>query len=118
MDRDPRAYLWDVQQAADAIKQFIAGLDAAGYVQNALVRAAVERQFEIIGEALNQLSKVSPHLARRVPKIGEIIGFRNVLIHGYATIDDARVWQITETLLPDLHEAVSALLAELGPPDS
>jgi uncharacterized protein with HEPN domain len=82
-----------------------------------LVRAAVERQFEIIGEALNQLSKVSPDLARRVPKIGEIIGFRNVLIHGYATIDDARVWQITEISLPDLHEAVSALLAELGPPD-
>ena len=51
MDRDPRAYLWDVQQAANAIDQFVAGLDAAGYVQNALVRAAVERQFEIIGGA-------------------------------------------------------------------
>ena len=56
MDRDPRAYLWDVQQAANAIEQFTAGLDAAGYAQNALVRAAVEPQFEIIGEALNQLS--------------------------------------------------------------
>ena len=51
MERDPRAYLWDVQQAANAIDQFIAGLDATGYAGNALVRAAVERQFEIIGEA-------------------------------------------------------------------
>src|SRR5262249_31332353 len=67
MERDPRAYLWDVQQAAGAIERFIAGLDAAGYTQNALVRAAVERQFEIKGEALNQLSKVSPELARQVP---------------------------------------------------
>jgi uncharacterized protein with HEPN domain len=82
MERDPRAYLWDVQQAANAIEQFIAGLDAAAYAQSALVRAAVERQFEIIGEALNQLSKVSPELARQVPNLREIIGFRNVLIHG------------------------------------
>jgi uncharacterized protein with HEPN domain len=117
MERDPRAYLWDVQQAADAIEQFVAGLDAAGYAQNALVRAAVERQFEIIGEALNRLSKISPDLARRVPELSEIVGFRNVLIHGYATIDNARVWQIAETSLPGLRQAVSALLTELGPPD-
>jgi uncharacterized protein with HEPN domain len=117
MERDPRAYLWDVQQAANAIEEFIADLDAGSYPQNALVRAAVERQFEIIGEALNQLSKVSPELARKVPNLREIIGFRNVLIHGYAAIDNARVWRITETSLPDLREAVSALLAELGPAD-
>ena len=118
MERDPRAYLWDVQQAADAIEHFVAGLDAAGYAENALVRAAVERQFEIIGEALNQLSKSSPDLARQVPHLREIIGFRNVLIHGYAMIDNARVWQITEMSLPSLREAVSALLAELSPRDA
>jgi uncharacterized protein with HEPN domain len=116
MDRDPRAYLWDVQQAANAIDEFIAGLDAAGYVQNALVRAAVERQFEIIGEALNRLSKIAPDLARQVPHLREIIGFRNVLIHGYVMIDHGRVWRIAKTALPSLHTAVSALLAELGPP--
>jgi uncharacterized protein with HEPN domain len=118
MERDPRAYLWDVQQAAEAIGQFVAGLDAAGYAKNALVRAAVERQFEIIGEALNRLLKIAPDLARKVPHLREIIGFRNVLIHGYAVIDHARVWRIAETLLPGLHETVSALLAELGPPDA
>ena len=117
MERDPRAYLWDVQQAANAIEQFTAGLDADGYAQNALVRAAVERQFEIIGEALNRLSKISPDLAQQVPDIGEIIGFRNVLIHGYATIDDAHVWHIAETSLPGLRKTVSDLLAALGPPE-
>lgn len=118
MERDPRAYLWDVKQAAKAIDEFVAGLDAAGYAQNAMVRAAVERQFEIIGEALNQLSKSSPDLARRVPHLREIIGFRNVLIHGYAMIDNARVWQVTETSLPGLRSAVAALLAELGSHDA
>src|SRR5258707_9037021 len=81
MERDPRAYLWDVQQAANAIEQFVAGLDAAGYAQNALVRAAVERQFEIIGEALNPLSKISPDLARRGPELRQNVRVRNVLIH-------------------------------------
>jgi uncharacterized protein with HEPN domain len=118
MPHDPRAYLWDVQQAAEAIDRFTAGLDAAGYVQNALVRAAVERQFEIIGEALNRLSKVAPDLAERVPDLRAIIGFRNVLIHGYAVVDHGRVWHIRETLLPELHAVVRALLADLGTPDA
>lgn len=56
MERDPRAFLWDVQQAVHAIQQFINGMDATSYADSALVRSAVERQFEIICEALNRLS--------------------------------------------------------------
>lgn len=118
MRHDPRAYLWDMQHAVRAIEEFCAGLDATQYAKNALVRAAVERQFEIIGEALNHLLKAAPALARRVPHHRSIIGFRNVLIHGYAMVDHARVWHIKETLLPELGAAVSALLDELGPPDA
>lgn len=118
MVRDPRAYLWDAQQAAEAIRQFTQGLDAVSYAGNALVRSAVERQFEIIGEALNQLSKVDAELARRVPHLPEIVSFRNVLIHGYGRIDHMRVWDIAEGRLPALHKTVSALLTELGPPDA
>lgn len=118
MAHDPRAFLWDVEQAADAIVTFTSGLDEAGYIANPLVRAAVERQFEIIGEALNRLSKTAPELAARVPDLREIVSFRNVLIHGYASIDHAKVWRIAGTLLPVLRAAVSALLVELGPPDA
>ena len=60
MEGDPRVYLWDAGQAADEIVQFTAALDAAGYQNNPLVRAAVERKFEIIGEALNKLSSLRP----------------------------------------------------------
>ena len=63
MERDPRAFLWDVQQAVIAIQQFIHGMDAASCADSILVRSAVDRQFEIIGEALNRLSKISPDLA-------------------------------------------------------
>jgi len=115
MDRDARAYLWDVQQACEAIGRFTPGLDEASYAQDALITAAVERKFEIIGEALNQLAKLSPDLAQRVPHLREIIGFRNVLVHGYAAVDQRRVWRIIETSLPNLHATVSLLLAELGP---
>jgi uncharacterized protein with HEPN domain len=118
MQRDPRAFLWDVQQAAEAITQFTAGLDAAGYRENPLVRSAVERQFEIIGEALNRLSKEAPDLADRLPNLRKIVGFRNVLIHGYAVIDDGRVWEIVTTLLPSLRATVADLLTELGRPDA
>lgn len=60
----------------------------------------MERQFEIIGEALNRLSKEAPDLANRVPNLGKIVSFHNALIHGYAVIDDGRVWEIVTTLLP------------------
>ena len=114
MERDPRAFLWDVQQAVIAIQQFIQGMDATSYADSAVVRSAVERQFEIIGEALNRLSKISPDLALKVPNLREIIGFRNILIHGYASIDHARVWQIAVDLVPELKQVVSALLDSLA----
>ena len=78
MQRDPRAFLWDVQQAAGAITEFTAGLDAAGYRASPLIRSAVERQFEIIGEALNQLSKVSPDLARQAVRFQQAAEPRDV----------------------------------------
>ena len=53
MQRDPRAFLWDVRESALAIQQFTAGMDAAAYAGNAMAQAAVERKFEIIGEALS-----------------------------------------------------------------
>ena len=52
----PEPFLWCVQHATDAIVRFTAGLDARAYADNEVITAAVERKFEIIGEALNQLS--------------------------------------------------------------
>lgn len=100
MRRDARAYLWDIQQAADAIMRFLGGLDAARFAENELVYSAVERKFEIIGEALGQLSKADPALAQRIPDMRDIVAFRNVLIHGYAGIEHRRVWDIAQ--LPGL----------------
>ena len=79
------------------------------------MQAAIERKFEVIGEALSQLSKLDPDLAKRIPDCAQIIAFRNILIHGYAAIQQQRVWRIVEISLPELRQSVARLLDELGP---
>lgn len=114
MQRDPRAFLWDVREAALAIQSFTTGMDSAAYAANPMAQAAVERKFEIIGEALNQLSKLDTAVASRIPDLAQIVAFRNQLIHGYATVNVSTVWNIAQTALPALLKAVQALLDELG----
>ena len=68
MPRDPRAYLWDVLDAVANVEAFVRHATAEDYARDVLLRSAVERQFEIIGEALNQLSRTAPDIADRVPE--------------------------------------------------
>lgn len=114
MQRDPRAYLWDVRESDLAIQSFVAGLDMAAYADNAMAQAAVERKFEIIGEALNQPSKLDAAMATRIPDLPQIVAFRNQLIHGYVLVNVSTVWNIARNALPALLESVQALLDELG----
>jgi uncharacterized protein with HEPN domain len=93
---------------------FSAGKSFDDYESDEMLRSAVERQLEIIGEALNQLSKTSPELASRVPELPRIVAFRNILIHSYALIDDAIVWQVLTEKLPALEKALRELLADCG----
>lgn len=64
------------------------------------------------GEALNQLARVSPEMAARIPEHHRIISFRNLLIHGYATIDARIVWGVIEAKLPELAAIAKELLEE------
>ena len=115
MEHDSRAYLWDARDAADAIIDFVAGIDLKAYADTPVIHSAVERKFEIIGEALNRLAKADPALARRIPELAGIVAFRNVLIHGYARVEHPRVWRIVQESLPALRAAAAKLLDELGP---
>ncbi|TDD85570.1 DUF86 domain-containing protein [Saccharopolyspora karakumensis] len=64
----------------------------------------------MIGEALNQLSKADRELAEKIPDLPRIVAFRNILIHGYATVDDALVWQVLTDRLPPLSDVLRKLL--------
>ena len=72
----------------------------------------MERQFETIGEALVRLARLDQELAAQVSEHRRIIAFRNILIHGYADVDDRLVWDFAQTRVPALLREVEALLAE------
>lgn len=77
-----------------------------------MLRAAVEREFEIVGEALAKLVKTDEKLAAQISEHRRIIAFRNILIHGYTDVDDRLVWDVVATKLPVLRREVDALLSE------
>ncbi len=77
-----------------------------------MVRAAVERQCEIIGEALAKLAKADEAVAARISERRRIIAFRNILIHGYADVDHRLVWDVVTTKVPIL-AAEPAMNADL-----
>ena len=118
MRPDPRILLADVDRAAADIVYFTEGMNREIYVGDARTQAAVERKFEIIGEALNRLHQMCPEIAGRIPPLREVVGFRNLLIHGYAIVIPDRVWDYAENDLPELHRIVRVLLAEMEPPEA
>jgi uncharacterized protein with HEPN domain len=111
MHADAPKLLWDAQQAAERIARFTAGKRFADYDADEFLRAAVERQFEIIGEALSQLARIDARVASQIPDLPRIVSFRNVLIHGYATVDNRLVWGVIETNLGPLRTMLAYLLA-------
>ena len=66
----------------------MAGKTFEDYAGDRLLRSAVERQFETIGKALNQRCKIEPLWADRIPDMPQIIAFRNMPIHSYASVND------------------------------
>jgi uncharacterized protein with HEPN domain len=110
MQREAKAYLWDIANAADSIRSFTAGKDLDAYLQDELLRAAVERKFGIIGEALSQLLRSFPFYRDKITLVGDIVAFRNQIVHGYATVRDDMVWEIVQAYLPNLHREVAQLL--------
>jgi len=112
LKRDPRSLLWDAREAADIIDAITHDKAFAEFDGDVVLRSAVERQFEIVGEALSQLTRVDHALAAKIPELRAIVAFRNILIHGYAIIDRARVWRIVQDDLPRLRAALCELLAE------
>lgn len=107
-----RVLLHDVQQSGILLERFLNGKIFDDYVADPLLRSAVERQLEVIGEALNQLSKIDPANVARVRDYRRIVALRNILIHGYARVDNRVIWNILEQSVPVLRQEVDALLRE------
>lgn len=108
--------LEDIRVATSDALEMAAGRSYDDYLANKQLRYAVERCFEIAGEALSQLNKLDPAIAQKITDWRAIIGFRNVLIHGYAVVHHDKTWDIITTELPTLLREVTEMLSE--PPDA
>lgn len=110
------ALLWDLVTAATRAQSFVAGKTWEDYAGDLLLRSGVERQLEVAGEAMSVLRNVDPETADRVPNLHRIVGMRNVLIHGYAEVNDLTVWRTVTEHVDEVVRAADDLLAEVGPP--
>ena len=111
MRLEAQKYLHDIQRAADRVDRFCTGKTFAQYLADEILRSAVERQLGIIGEALSRLAKEDPEVAAAIPDYVKIIAFRNILIHGYAAVDDKIVWGVVENHLAPLQAAIKRLVS-------
>jgi uncharacterized protein with HEPN domain len=110
--RDPAKYLYDMLNSCGFLIDFTAGKTLEQYKQDRAFRSAVERELQIIGEALMQLDRYHPDIAIRVPDYLNIIGFRHVLVHGYDRLNPVTVWNAVETKLVPLKTVLETLLSE------
>jgi uncharacterized protein with HEPN domain len=94
---ESKKYLYDITRAAKLALGFIADKSFADYNADIMLRSAVERQLEIVGEALAQLARTDSATASQIAEYQRIIAFRNILIHGYAEIDHRIVWNVLGT---------------------
>jgi uncharacterized protein with HEPN domain len=103
--------LEDMRQAARSIVAMVEHETYENYLKDQRLRWAVERGFEIVGEALTQFNKIDSATAQSITDWRAIIGFRNVLIHGYAVVRHDKTWDIAQRELPILVAEVEKLLA-------
>ena len=114
MKPEAHKYLYDIWRAVKLLTDFTANKAFADYERDAMLRAAVERQFEVIGEATAQLARCDKALVAHIGEYRRIVAFRNILIHGYANVDDRLVWDVVETKLSILRRDIEQLLREAG----
>ncbi|GHT62631.1 antitoxin [Bacteroidia bacterium] len=109
MDIEIKKYIFDIQEAVLSIENYLGEKrDFNVYAENKMLRRAVEREFEIIGEALNKINKIMPDV--QISSKQQIIGMRNRVIHGYDKIDDGIIWGTIVRHLPILKEEIEVIL--------
>jgi uncharacterized protein with HEPN domain len=110
MQRDPRKYLFDMLDRAQFVTELLRTKSLDDLMNDRVLRSAVERELSILGEALMQLNSVAPDLAHQIDQWREIIGFRNVLVHGYGVLNMQTIWETVRDDLPRLIQQVESLL--------
>lgn len=104
------AHLWDAREACYSAVTFMGTLTEEEFAASALHRSAVERQLEILGEALNRLRRDAPDIAQCIDGVDQAVGMRNILAHEYGVVDHAIVWSVVERRLRPMAEQLDSIL--------
>ena len=110
MERDINTHLYDIVQSCHNIRTFTQPINFQTYTADLLIKSAVERQFIILGEALNRIKRLDMRVYNQIAHAEQIVGFRNILVHGYDIISDQLVWQVVQSNLIELLEQCNGLL--------
>lgn len=109
MDNEIKKHLFDIKESVDSIENYLGEKrDFNVYKSDKMLRRAVEREFEIIGEAINRIDKIDPEISISSKK--QIISMRNRVIHGYDKIDDEIIWGTIVRHLPILKKEINNLM--------
>lgn len=111
MKREIKKYLFDIKTSIDSINEYLGEeRNFFEYQQNKLLRRGIEREIEIIGEAMNRALKLDPDLDIKNAK--QIVDTRNWVIHGYDRVDDVVIWAIISKHLPSLKQEIEKYLED------
>jgi len=109
MQREIKKYLFDVESCIENIQTFVGEPKIfASFEQNIMLQQAVERNLEIIGEAVNSILKIDPEI--KITGARRMVDTRNKIIHGYDEIQPVQIWNIIINHLPLLKQEVQTLL--------
>ena len=110
--RNPKTYLYYIINCSEFVLQLTKDKTVDDYKNDRIFRSALERELQIIGEAMLQLDRMSPEMVEKISEHRSIIGFRHVLVHGYDSLDPDTVWNVVETKIALLLEQAKELLQQ------
>ena len=118
MKRDPQRlpdYLNHILEAIERIEEYVSELDEMAFLGNKLVQDAVIRNFEVIGEASNNIEKRFPEFVAAHPELPLTSAYqmRNAVAHGYFQVDFEILWKTIHRDLPGLHTKVEEIRVKL-----
>lgn len=114
MQRDARTRLYDASKACEHITSFVAGKSVEDVASDVMLSSALERQFEILGEALNAFERLHPEAAARLEEVSVAIAMRNLISHEYFSMDPKTLVQTAQDDIPALKSKLEAVLNEVS----
>ncbi len=109
MELKIQKYLFDIITSINSIDEFLGeNRDFNNYKENKLLRRAIERELEIIGEAANRIMQLNNEFP--IENARKIVDLRNWVIHGYDKVDDIIIWGTLTNHLPKLKDQVEKLM--------